>query len=132
MILVGSTDFGTERPTMTLPSGFQEGRFSKKELQFPGGTRLEHSQGITEVVGAFLPGPFHGFHSETTNPMVPRDRHACARAPESDVGGAAPGSGGRGPSGLCGGFRHRRHLKRRVFPGRTRFFCSAIPPSLLR
>lgn len=99
---------------MTLPSGFHKGRFSKKGLQFPGGTRLEQSQGITEVVGAFFSCSFHGFSYETTNPIVPRAPHACARAPVRDVGGAAPGGGGRGPSGLCGGFRHRRHLKRRV------------------
>jgi hypothetical protein len=134
MILIASTEFGTELsdPRWRSHQAFRWGGFQKKELQFPGGTRLEQSQGITEVVGAFLPGSFHGFHRETTNPIVPRARHACARAPRARCGRGRPGRRGAGSKRAVWRLQTSAPFKAESFPGRTRSFCSAIPYSLLR
>lgn len=103
MILIGSPEFGMELsgPTMTLPSGFPKGPFSKKELPFPGGTRLEPSQGITEVVGAFLSGSLSRFPPPNYKSRRAPSPARLRESPPSAIWAGPPRAAGGGVQAGC-------------------------------
>lgn len=101
---------------MTFPSGFQKGRFSKKKLQFPGGTRLEQSQGITEVVGAFLLVHFTVFTQKLQIPRV-SSLARLRESPRARCGRGRPGRRGAGSERAVWRLQTSAPFKAESFPG---------------